>query len=117
MKKYFACITCLLFSGLAFAQQKKPIREKVPMKEPVIEPVPASAGNYELPPVVMPASAMTNINATKKNGDAVRLSKPEELLQLDLSQLKTLSITTRLSGKVLDHKLLQQIIEQATELE
>lgn len=118
MKKCIFCLACLLYTGFTLAQAKKSIKNTVPVKEiPVIAPVPPSSGNDEQVPIVMPASDMINISATKKNGAPLRISKPEELTQLDLSQLQTLSITTRLSDKILDHKLLQQIIEEATALE
>ncbi|RYD97259.1 MAG: leucine-rich repeat domain-containing protein [Sphingobacteriales bacterium] len=116
MKKYLF-LACILSSGFAFAQQKRPIKKPVPLKVTVPQPVEASSGDYGEQPVVMPASAMVSISATKKNGDQISFSTPEALAQADLSQFKTLSITTRHSDKILDRKVLQQIIDAAKQLE
>ena len=125
MKKYFLCFTCILCSAFAFGQQKKTAPKPIPVKANPVPPPPEvrpgvyepPTGNYELPPIVMPASDMIQISATQKNGAPVDINNMEELAKMDFSQLKTLSLSTRLSDKILDQTVLQRIIEEAVELE
>jgi Leucine-rich repeat (LRR) protein len=121
MKKYIFFLTYFLFIASFSAQKKSKSKKPLPPKKEEFVPPPISqesgASNDNDMSLVMPASDLTRINATKTNGQKIRINSINELESLDFSQLKELSFSTMISDQSLDNKILQKIINEANQLE
>lgn len=121
MKKYLIFLMFLLFTISASAQKKKK-QQKTPLppeKEvfapPAIQESNTQNGNdYQ---IAVPENAATRIIATKMNGQEIQVDNLKEFEHINFSQLKKITFNTVISGKSLDNKILQKIIDEAVQLE
>lgn len=117
MKIYIFLLTFSLCAVSVSAQTKKvektepPQVEREPLQE-IGEPIPSDGHG----PIVAPYFSLT-LNATKVNGERVRINDPNELENLDFSQLKEMFFSTMSSENSLDNKIIEKIFDEAVQLE
>ena len=122
MRKHFLIFTLLIFNVSVFAQ-KKQNKKRTP---------PPIKKEYEIPPVIQqesrtqnemeyhivaPMSSLTRINATKTNGEEIKIDNINELKTIDFSKIKKLNIETSLSDRFLENEILEKILNETTQLE
>lgn len=124
MKTYILVSSLSLIALTVSAQKKKNKHTPPPKVEAIAEPpkviVSAQVEETEAPgmlAVPMPSSNVTQISATTITGQPLHFKNVEELLQANVSQLKTLSFKTMTSGKTLDSDILQKIFDAGKQLE
>jgi len=119
MNKCFLVLIVLLFSISGVAQKKKK-QDRIP--PPVVKKeVPPSQGTTTQNDIeyhiVAPESSLTQIYAIKINGEKININTLKELDTINLSQIKNINITTRISGKSLDVSVLEKILNDGSQLE
>jgi len=118
MKKYIFILAFALAATSSFGQKKKKNQEKVPVKKDEVQvTINPQTSNGEEFHIVMPETAMIIIKTVTADGQEKYANGLKELENLKLSQLKELSVGSRVAGKVLEDRLLQKIILEADQLE
>ncbi|WP_293937546.1 leucine-rich repeat domain-containing protein [Sphingobacterium sp. UBA5996] len=122
MKKYIIVFSLSLLTLSVSAQKKK--KKEVP--PPVVNPIPeaqrvieqaGTSESMEAGMITMPMQAADQVRIKKTDGQELTLENFEELLNTDLSQIQTLSLSSSISGKKLDSGILQKVVDEGSQLE
>lgn len=118
MKKY-VIIFILLLSVSAFSQKKKypPLKKTVIEEPPKLKSFETEAQGDREYYVVVPENSLTSLRATTINGKEIQVKDFKELADMDFSQWKSISFTTRISGKSIETTILKRIFDEAISLE
>lgn len=118
MKKY-VIIFILLLSVSAFSQKKKypPLKKTVIEEPPKLKSFKTEAQGDREYYVVVPENSLTSLRATTINGKEIQVKDFKELADMDFSQWKSISFTTRISGKSIETAILKRIFDEAISLE
>jgi len=122
MKKYIIVFSLSLLTLSVSAQKKKKKQGPPPAVKPIPEPpkVIEQAGTSESMSagmISMPMRAVDQVRIKKTDGQDLNLEKLEELVNIDLSQVSALSLSSSISGKKLSSEILQKIMDEGSQME
>jgi len=122
MKKYIIVFSLSLLTLSVSAQKKKKKQGPPPTVKPIPEPpkVIEQAGTSESMSagmISMPMRAADQVRIKKTDGQELNLEKLEELVNIDLSQVSALSLSSSISGKKLSSEILQKIMDEGSQME
>lgn len=122
MKKYIIVFSLSLLTLTVSAQKKKKKQGPPPAVKPIPEPPKvieqaSTSESISAGMISMPMRASDQVRIKKTDGKELNLEKLEELENIDLSQVSTLSLSSSISGKKLSNEILQRIMGEGSQME